>query len=132
MGSVTAAARGYASIAIGTGPVALSLLPTPAWTNRYASTAELPGQSPGVHTELLGYRSERCALSVTRRRPGNRVIRQLTDDSPPCNANSVQLADDRRPVHLVLASEPIDRRTLAVTADQVLDLDIRQPALNGV
>lgn len=64
--------------------------------------------------------------------PGNRVIGHLADLSPPFDARSLQVAHDRRAVHLAVAGECVDRLALVVTADQVLDLSFRQPTLDRV
>jgi hypothetical protein len=42
------------------------------------------------------------------------------------------VGNDRGPVHLVLTSEGIDRRPLAVEVTQVTDLSVGQPARDGV
>ena len=85
-----------------------------------------------MHFELQRHRSERCAAPVTCRRKGNRFIGHLADQSPSRNARSIEMSDDRRPVLLVLMSEGTNRCTLAVTADQLADLSLRQPALHRV
>ena len=99
-------------------------LPTQARPNRHARSVELPSQSPGVHTELLGNDGERRALPVACRRPGDRVLGHLAGGASPFDACSIQVGDDRGPVHLVLTSEGIDRRTLAVEVAQVTDLSV--------
>jgi hypothetical protein len=85
-----------------------------------------------VHAELLRDRGERSALSVACRGPGNRVIGHLADQTPPCDARSIKVGDHRRSVHLALTSEPIDRRTLAVATDQLIDLTVCKPPLDRV
>lgn len=109
-------------------------LPTPTGPNRYARLAERPGQSPVVHAELLCHERERCAFLVACRSSGNRVVSHLADYLPPSNACSTKVAnaDDRRSVHLVPKSERIDRLTLAVAVDQLVDLNLRQSVLDRV
>ncbi|MSO87645.1 MAG: hypothetical protein EXQ71_09005 [Acidimicrobiia bacterium] len=68
---------------------------------------------------------ERSALRVSCRRLGNRVVGHLAGYAPPLNACSIQVGDDRDPVHLVLTSEGIERRTLAVEVAQLTDLSRR-------
>jgi len=107
-------------------------LPTPAAPNGHPRSAEFPRQGPGVNPELLRHDGERSALAVPSRRPGDRGVAHLAGHAPPCDTRSIQVTDDRGPVHLVLTSEGIDRRTPAIEVAQFTDLSLGQPALDRV
>jgi hypothetical protein len=98
------------------------MIPAPATvpgSDRHARLAELPGQNPAAHIELLRHDGERSALPVSCRRHGDRVVGHLAGHAPPFDARSIEVGDDRGPVHLELAGERVDRPTLAVGAAEI-------------
>jgi len=107
-------------------------LPTQARPNRHTRSAELPCQSPFVHTELLSHRRKGGTPSVASRGPVNRVIGHLADDAPSSDAGPVEVVDNSGPVQFVPTSECIDRLALAVAKDQLIGLSLRQPPLDRV
>ena len=100
--------------------------------DQHARLAELAGQGPGVNAELPRYDGERSAPPVSDRRRGYRVVSHLAGHAPTFDARSIQVGDDRGPVHLVLAGERVDRPTFAVEVAEVADVGRRQPALDRV
>ena len=85
-----------------------------------------------MHSELAGHERERCALVVPSRSPGNRTISHLADGTPPYDARSIQVGDDRGPIQLVLTSTGINRLTVAVETAQIADLGSRLLPLDRV
>jgi len=87
---------------------------------------------PDVHPELGGHDGERRPLVVLCCGTRHGLVGHLARHTPSDDAGSVEMVDHRGPVNAQLAGESVDRRTVAVPADEVDALDIGEPALHRV
>ncbi len=85
-----------------------------------------------MHSELAGHDRERRALLVPCCGEGNRLIGHLEDHPPSSDTGLVEVVDHRRWVHSVSAGEHVDRATLSVPVDQLVDLRSGEPGLDRV
>ena len=85
-----------------------------------------------MYTELSCHDSERHAFLVPRCGQGHGLVGHFADHAPSSDAGSVEMLDDSGPVDAVPTGEIVDRCTLAVPVDQLVDRGSRQPALHRV
>ena len=104
--------------------------PSAPWSDRYFSSMELTADSRGVDVECLADRGEGVASEVATGGCGDVGIAHLPPVHPSLDAACLQVSGDCLLVDSALAGEVGQRLACEACVDQIVDLGLRQAALN--
>jgi hypothetical protein len=97
-----------------------------------AGALAFSGEGPSVDVELWRDGLQRATRLVSPCGLAHEAVGHLADDLPPLDASSVEVVDDRRAVHAELRGQRVDRRPVAVGADDLVHVVHGQSPLHRV